>query len=40
MTEYEKLAMPSENNSVVYYQGVEKNLFNSIMAKFMAPAQK
>jgi cytochrome o ubiquinol oxidase subunit 2 len=37
--EYNKLAQPSEDNLKLVYASVEKNLYNSVMAKFMAPTQ-
>lgn len=38
LEEYNKLAAPSENNSSVVYSSVEKNLYNSVIMKFMEPA--
>ncbi len=35
---YKELAVPSENNPVSYFSLVKKNLYNSIVMKFMAPA--
>lgn len=37
MGEYKKLAEKSRNNAVVYYSPVEKNLYNAIIMKFIAP---
>jgi len=37
--EYSKLAEPSESNPVVYYPDVDKNLYPSIIMKYMAPTQ-
>lgn len=37
MTAYKQLATPSENNPVTYYSGVDSNLFNQIMMKYMMP---
>lgn len=34
---YEDLALPSENNPVVFYSEVTDNLFNSVVMKFMTP---
>lgn len=38
--EYTHLAEPSENNQVQYYSEVAKNLYNSIIDKFMMPNMK
>lgn len=37
MDVYNALAKPSEYNPVAYYSSVEKNLYNTIVMKFMAP---
>jgi hypothetical protein len=34
--EYEKLLVPSENNSVEYYSFFEKGLYNGIIMKYMS----
>jgi len=34
---YDDLAKPSENNSTVLYSSVDKNLYNSVMMKYMMP---
>ncbi len=39
MNEYNRLSQPSENNPVVFYASTEKNLYNSVIMKFMAPAE-
>lgn len=38
VAEYNKLAKPSENNTVAFYASTEENLFNEIIMKFMVPA--
>lgn len=38
--EYDKLAAPSQNNSVEIYQLKEGNLFNQIIMKYMHPQEK
>jgi cytochrome o ubiquinol oxidase subunit 2 len=35
LSKYNKLAEPSENNPVITYASVEKDLYNSIIMKFM-----
>ncbi len=36
LTEYNKLASPSENNPVTFYASTDVNLYNNIIRKFMA----
>lgn len=38
-SEYENLARPSENNPVVFYASTEKNLYDSIIIKYMTPTE-
>jgi cytochrome o ubiquinol oxidase subunit 2 len=40
LDEYTVLAKQSKNNPATYYGSVADGLFESIMMKFMAPAQK
>jgi cytochrome o ubiquinol oxidase subunit 2 len=37
MDEYNRLARPSENSPKMFYGSVEKDLYNHVMMKFMAP---
>jgi len=37
LDEYKKLAKPSENTPPIFYASTEKNLYNTIMMKFMLP---
>jgi len=39
METYNKLVKPSENNPVAYYSSVEKDLYNTIVMKYMAPME-
>jgi cytochrome o ubiquinol oxidase subunit 2 len=38
LNSYGELAKPGMSNSPVYYSSVEQNLYNGVIAKFMAPA--
>jgi len=38
LAEYYNLAKPSENNPVAFYSSSEKNLYNTIIMKFMPPS--
>lgn len=40
MTAYKKLALPSQDTSVIYFSSPAKNLFNSIIGKYMGPQKK
>jgi cytochrome o ubiquinol oxidase subunit 2 len=40
LDEYNKLAIPSENNPVAYYSSEEQNLYDRVVMKFMTPAHR
>jgi cytochrome o ubiquinol oxidase subunit 2 len=37
LNDYNYLAIPSEDKQVIYYSGVEKDLYNHVVMKYMAP---